>query len=46
MHNNKIIIERKGQSHHTQKVYKEAEYPKGYYNLKNESNLPDSLSQN
>jgi hypothetical protein len=44
--NNNNIIERKGQSLPARKVYKRAEYPKGYYNLKNKLNLRDSLSQN
>jgi hypothetical protein len=41
--NNNNIIERKGWSPCTRKVYKRAEYPRDYYNLKNKSNLPDSF---
>jgi hypothetical protein len=44
--NSNNFIERKEQSPRTRKVYKRTEYPKGYYNLKNKSNLPDSPSQN
>jgi hypothetical protein len=44
-YDNNNIIERKGQIPRTLKVYKKAEYPKGYYNLKNKSNLPDSESK-
>jgi hypothetical protein len=46
MNNNNNIIERKGQNPCTKGVYKRIEYPKDYCNLKNKSNLPDSLSQN
>lgn len=43
--NNNNIIDRKGQSPCTPRVYKRAEHSKNYYNLKDKSNLQDSLGQ-